>query len=149
MGQWHAADEYDGQVREITFRSICTSPMCPPDTAMTEWQHVVLSPDKKKLVRHLILSSFKFHIQANSNLLFLTIFYVSCFSHLNDQNSSLVVKLLLFFWSCWLFIICLFCVCSLLRCLKQCNRHMMSHLGLTLRYAQFRDLTGENIAYNV
>ncbi|KAL3506846.1 hypothetical protein ACH5RR_032228 [Cinchona calisaya] len=50
MGQWHAADEYDGQVREITFRSLCNSPMCPPDTAMTEWQHVVLSSDKKVLV---------------------------------------------------------------------------------------------------
>ncbi|XVF84300.1 hypothetical protein PTKIN_Ptkin17bG0025700 [Pterospermum kingtungense] len=50
MGQWHAADEYDGQVREITFRCICNSPMCPPDTAMTEYQHYVLSADKKKLV---------------------------------------------------------------------------------------------------
>ncbi|XP_027345796.1 BAG-associated GRAM protein 1 isoform X2 [Abrus precatorius] len=50
MGQWHTADEYDGQVREITFRSLCNSPMCPPDTAMTEWQHVVQSPDKKNLV---------------------------------------------------------------------------------------------------
>ncbi|XP_059655176.1 BAG-associated GRAM protein 1 isoform X1 [Cornus florida] len=50
MGQWHPADEYDGQVREITFRSLCNSPMCPPDTAMTEWQHIVLSPDKKLLV---------------------------------------------------------------------------------------------------
>ncbi|KAF7805311.1 BAG-associated GRAM protein 1 isoform X1 [Senna tora] len=50
MGQWHTAAEYDGQVREITFRSLCNSPMCPPDTAMTEWQHVVLLPDKKKLV---------------------------------------------------------------------------------------------------
>ncbi|KAK3003230.1 hypothetical protein RJ639_020085 [Escallonia herrerae] len=50
IGQWHAADEYDGQVREITFRSLCNSPMCPPDTAMTEWQHAVLSPDKKVLV---------------------------------------------------------------------------------------------------
>ncbi|KAL9431940.1 hypothetical protein AB3S75_027029 [Citrus x aurantiifolia] len=50
MGQWHAADEYDGQVREITFRSLCNSPMCPPDTAMTEYQHAVLSPDKKIFV---------------------------------------------------------------------------------------------------
>ncbi|OIW10159.1 hypothetical protein TanjilG_27910 [Lupinus angustifolius] len=50
MGQWHTAEEYDGQVREITFRSLCNSPMCPPDTAMTEWQHFVLSPNKKKLV---------------------------------------------------------------------------------------------------
>ncbi|KAJ6792009.1 BAG-associated GRAM protein 1 isoform X1 [Iris pallida] len=50
MGPWHVAQEYDGQVREITFRSICRSPMCPPDTAMTEWQHVVLSADKANLV---------------------------------------------------------------------------------------------------
>ncbi|XP_019182363.1 PREDICTED: BAG-associated GRAM protein 1-like isoform X3 [Ipomoea nil] len=50
MGQWHSATEYDGQVREIKFRSLCTSPMCPPDTAMTEYQHAVLSPDKKWLV---------------------------------------------------------------------------------------------------
>ncbi|KAF3329419.1 C2 and GRAM domain-containing protein [Carex littledalei] len=50
LGQWHAADEYDGEVREITFRSVCNSPMCPPDTAMTEWQHAVLSSDKNSLV---------------------------------------------------------------------------------------------------
>nr|GMD21991.1 BAG-associated GRAM protein 1-like isoform X3 [Ipomoea batatas]GMD23546.1 BAG-associated GRAM protein 1-like isoform X3 [Ipomoea batatas]GMD26716.1 BAG-associated GRAM protein 1-like isoform X3 [Ipomoea batatas] len=50
MGQWHSAEEYDGQVRENTFRSLCNSPMCPPDTAMTEYQHAVLSPDKKLLV---------------------------------------------------------------------------------------------------
>lgn len=50
LGQWHVTDEYAGQVREITFRSLCHSPMCPPDTAMTEWQHVVLSPDKTTLV---------------------------------------------------------------------------------------------------
>lgn len=50
MGQWHVADEYAGQVREITFRSICHSPMCPPDTAMTEWQHAVLSADKTALI---------------------------------------------------------------------------------------------------
>ncbi|EPS64238.1 hypothetical protein M569_10543 [Genlisea aurea] len=50
MGPWHASDEFDGQVREIKFRTLCNSPMCPPDTAMTEWQHAVTSPDKKKLV---------------------------------------------------------------------------------------------------
>ena len=54
------AEEYDGQVREITFRSLCNSPMCPPDTAMTEWQHVVLSPDKKKLVRLLLVFTFSY-----------------------------------------------------------------------------------------
>ncbi|XP_021752214.1 BAG-associated GRAM protein 1-like isoform X1 [Chenopodium quinoa] len=50
IGQWHSTDEYEGLIREMTFRSICKSPMCPPDTAMTEWQHVVLSPDKTVLV---------------------------------------------------------------------------------------------------
>ncbi|KAG8375888.1 hypothetical protein BUALT_Bualt09G0006000 [Buddleja alternifolia] len=50
MGRWHAADEYDGQVREVTFRTLCNSPMCPPYTGITEWQHAVLSADKKTLV---------------------------------------------------------------------------------------------------
>ncbi|KAI4373995.1 hypothetical protein MLD38_012046 [Melastoma candidum] len=50
IGQWHEANECDGRVREITFRSLCNSPMCPPETAMTEHQHVVLLPDKKTLV---------------------------------------------------------------------------------------------------
>lgn len=50
IGQWHDADEYEGLVRELTFRSLCKSPMCPPDTAMTEWQHAVLSQDKTVLV---------------------------------------------------------------------------------------------------
>ncbi|KAK4489095.1 hypothetical protein RD792_004889 [Penstemon davidsonii] len=50
MGQWHSADEYNGQVRELTFRTLCNSPMCPPDTAMTEWQHAVMSADKRTLV---------------------------------------------------------------------------------------------------
>lgn len=59
MGQWHSAEEYDGQVREITFRSLCNSPMCPPDTAMTEWQHVVLSSDKKNLVRLLLVFTYQ------------------------------------------------------------------------------------------
>lgn len=50
MGQWHEVDEHDGQVREIKLRSLCNNPMCPPDTAMTERQHIVFSSDKKKLV---------------------------------------------------------------------------------------------------
>lgn len=50
MGQWHCAEEYDGEVREITFRSLCNSPMCPPDTAMTEWQHLLMFPEKTSLV---------------------------------------------------------------------------------------------------
>ncbi|KAJ1290427.1 hypothetical protein BS78_02G242500 [Paspalum vaginatum] len=50
LGQWHVADEYDGQVRELNCKSICRSPMCPPYSAMTEWQHMVLSADKMDLV---------------------------------------------------------------------------------------------------
>ncbi|TVU08932.1 hypothetical protein EJB05_42359 [Eragrostis curvula] len=50
LGQWHLADEYDGQVRELNCKSICRSPMCPPYSAMTEWQHMVLSADKTDLV---------------------------------------------------------------------------------------------------
>ncbi|KAM7464885.1 hypothetical protein LguiB_012447 [Lonicera macranthoides] len=50
IGHWHGADEYDGQVRELRYRSPCNSPMCPPDTAVTEWQHIVLSRDKKVVV---------------------------------------------------------------------------------------------------
>jgi hypothetical protein len=44
------AEEYDGEVREITCRSICRSPMCPPYTALTEGQHAVFSEDKTNLV---------------------------------------------------------------------------------------------------
>ncbi|KAL5200876.1 hypothetical protein ABZP36_035230 [Zizania latifolia] len=50
LGQWHLADEYDGQVRELNCKSICHSPMCPPYSAMTEWQHMALSADKTDLV---------------------------------------------------------------------------------------------------
>nr|GEV32049.1 RNA-directed DNA polymerase, eukaryota [Tanacetum cinerariifolium] len=57
MGQWHSADEYDGQVREITFRCLCNSPMCPPDTAMTEWQHILLS-QKNETFWYRVLNEF-------------------------------------------------------------------------------------------
>ncbi|RLN33390.1 C2 and GRAM domain-containing protein [Panicum miliaceum] len=50
LGQWHIADEYDGQVRELNCKSICHSPMCPPYSAMTEWQHMILSADNMDLV---------------------------------------------------------------------------------------------------
>ncbi|KAJ7568211.1 hypothetical protein O6H91_01G023400 [Diphasiastrum complanatum] len=50
LEQWHVADDYVGLVRKITYRSICRSPMCPPDTAMTDWQHVFFSDDKRILV---------------------------------------------------------------------------------------------------
>ncbi|XP_019423973.1 PREDICTED: BAG-associated GRAM protein 1-like isoform X2 [Lupinus angustifolius] len=54
IGQWHTAEEYDGQVREISFRCLCNNPMCPPDSAVTEWQHFVLSPDNKKMVFEIV-----------------------------------------------------------------------------------------------
>ncbi|KAK6255504.1 hypothetical protein QUC31_017146 [Theobroma cacao] len=84
MGQWHAADEYDGQVREITFRSICNSPMCPPDTAMTEYQHSVLSSDKKKLVFETV--------QQAHDVPFGSYFEVHCrwCAETNGENSSVL-----------------------------------------------------------
>ncbi|XP_010524179.1 PREDICTED: BAG-associated GRAM protein 1 isoform X2 [Tarenaya hassleriana] len=79
---WHSAEEYDGQVREIKFRSICNSPMCPPDTAVTEWQHVVLSPDKKTLIFETV--------QQPHDVPFGSYFEVHCRWHLDtrDDNSS-------------------------------------------------------------
>ncbi|XWS13127.1 hypothetical protein CRYUN_Cryun36dG0011100 [Craigia yunnanensis] len=84
MGQWHAADEYDGQVREITFRSICNSPMCPPDTAMTEYQHSILSADKKKLVFETVQQAHDFP--------FGSYFEVHCrwCAETNGENSSVL-----------------------------------------------------------
>ncbi|KAK6118639.1 hypothetical protein DH2020_047631 [Rehmannia glutinosa] len=54
VGQWHASDEYNGQVREVTYRTLCNFPLCPPDIPVTEWQHAVLSADKKTLVFEII-----------------------------------------------------------------------------------------------
>ncbi|KAK8548276.1 hypothetical protein V6N12_061193 [Hibiscus sabdariffa] len=84
MGQWHAADEYDGLVREITFRTICNSPMCPPDTAMSEYQHSVLSSDKKKLVFETV--------QQAHDVPFGTYFEVHCrwCVENNGENSSIL-----------------------------------------------------------
>ncbi len=49
--QWrHVADKKGGMARMVTYRSLCHSPMCPPDTAVTVWQHVTFSDDKKVLV---------------------------------------------------------------------------------------------------
>ncbi|KAH9314141.1 hypothetical protein KI387_022768, partial [Taxus chinensis] len=50
LAQWHPADQYSGLLREISFRSICNNPMCPPDTAMTEWQHAVFSANESVLI---------------------------------------------------------------------------------------------------
>ncbi|XP_048534840.1 BAG-associated GRAM protein 1-like isoform X3 [Triticum urartu] len=50
LSKWHVSDEYGGNVREVTFRSLCHSPLCPPDTAVTELQHVFFSNDKRNLI---------------------------------------------------------------------------------------------------
>ncbi|PNT69005.1 hypothetical protein BRADI_3g48261v3 [Brachypodium distachyon] len=50
MSKWYASDEYGGNVREVTFRSLCHSPLCPTDTAVTELQHTSFSKDKRNLI---------------------------------------------------------------------------------------------------
>ncbi|KAH6768232.1 C2 domain-containing protein / GRAM domain-containing protein [Perilla frutescens var. frutescens] len=50
VSQWRASGEYNGRVREVTYRTLCHFPLCPPDIPVTEWQHVVLSADKKTMV---------------------------------------------------------------------------------------------------
>ncbi|CAO2046506.1 unnamed protein product [Urochloa humidicola] len=50
LRKWCASEEYGGKIREVTFRSQCHSPLCPPDTAVTEWQHASFSKDKRNLI---------------------------------------------------------------------------------------------------
>nr|CAB3450311.1 unnamed protein product [Digitaria exilis] len=50
LSKWYTSEEYGGKVREVTFRSQCHSPLCPPDTAVTEWQHASFSKDKRNLI---------------------------------------------------------------------------------------------------
>ncbi|KAF8653379.1 hypothetical protein HU200_062306 [Digitaria exilis] len=50
LSKWCTSEEYGGKVREVTFRSQCHSPLCPPDTAVTEWQHASFSKDKRNLI---------------------------------------------------------------------------------------------------
>ncbi|XP_034600273.1 BAG-associated GRAM protein 1 isoform X2 [Setaria viridis] len=50
LRKWCASEEYGGKVREVTFKSQCHSPLCPPDTAVTEWQHASFSKDKRNLI---------------------------------------------------------------------------------------------------
>ncbi|KAL2651574.1 hypothetical protein R1flu_019702 [Riccia fluitans] len=46
---WHRTGQYIGENRKITFRAVCNNPMCPPDSAMTEYQHASFSEDKSIL----------------------------------------------------------------------------------------------------
>ncbi|XP_031260270.1 BAG-associated GRAM protein 1 [Pistacia vera] len=80
IGQWHAADEYDGQVREITCRCLCNNPMCPPDTGISEYQHAVLSPDKKTLVFETV--------QQAHDVPFGSYFEVHCRWHLETNSEN-------------------------------------------------------------
>ncbi|KAJ1279896.1 hypothetical protein BS78_04G190300 [Paspalum vaginatum] len=50
LSKWCVSQEYGGKVREVTFRSQCHSPLCPPDTAVTEWQHASFSKDKRNMI---------------------------------------------------------------------------------------------------
>ncbi|XP_047079704.1 BAG-associated GRAM protein 1-like [Lolium rigidum] len=50
LSKWHVSDVYGGNFREVTFRSLCNSPLCPPDTAVTELQHASFSKDKRNLI---------------------------------------------------------------------------------------------------
>ncbi|CAK9874458.1 unnamed protein product [Sphagnum jensenii] len=53
--QWrHVAGKKGGMARMVTYRSLCHSPMCPPDTAVTVWQHVTFSDDKKVLLLEIV-----------------------------------------------------------------------------------------------
>jgi hypothetical protein len=47
--KWCEADKNHRMVRMVTYKSLCTSPMCPPDTAVTVWQQVTFSDDKEVL----------------------------------------------------------------------------------------------------
>ncbi|KAM0886371.1 hypothetical protein ACQ4PT_029735 [Festuca glaucescens] len=50
LSKWHVSDVYGGNFREVTFRSLCNSPLCPPDTAVTELQRASFSKDKRNLI---------------------------------------------------------------------------------------------------
>lgn len=71
MEQWKDSEQYGGQTREVTYRSICKSPMCPPDTAVTVWQHAAFSSDKQVLVStcFLVVSTISREGERNGNLL--------------------------------------------------------------------------------
>jgi hypothetical protein len=48
--KWCEADKNHRMARMVTYKSLCTSPMCPPDTAVTVWQQAAFSDDKEALV---------------------------------------------------------------------------------------------------
>jgi len=50
LEKWEDSEQYGGLTRKVTYRSICQSPMCPPDTAVTVYQHTAFSNNKKVLV---------------------------------------------------------------------------------------------------
>uniref|UniRef100_A0ACD5YWA9 Uncharacterized protein n=1 Tax=Avena sativa TaxID=4498 RepID=A0ACD5YWA9_AVESA len=50
LSKWYVSDVYGGNFREVTFRSLCNSPLCPPDTSVTELQRASFSKDKRNLI---------------------------------------------------------------------------------------------------
>lgn len=108
--KWEDTEQYGGLVRKMTYRSICRSPMCPPDTAVTVWQHAVFSSDKKVLVGY-----------AGPFLLIRPRFGASSWFCTHLQLLSEIIPLLT-------------CLVHLRRFLKPCRKSMMCRLELTLRY---------------
>ncbi|KAH9549690.1 hypothetical protein CY35_10G032200 [Sphagnum magellanicum] len=52
--KWCEADKNHRMARMVTYKSLCTSPMCPPDTAVTVWQQAAFSDDKEALVLEIV-----------------------------------------------------------------------------------------------
>lgn len=119
LGYWHTSDEYEGIFREVTFRSLCHSPLCPPDTAVTEWQHALQSNDNTSLVCCLML--------IYDHSIFLISFCNHLISFLNVFNSI--------FW--------------FYRFLRLYRKLMMFLLVLTLRYLWFTGLILSIICFHL
>lgn len=51
---WENSEEYGGLLRKVTFRSLCNSPMCPPTTKMTDWQHSFFRSSNQIMVLEVI-----------------------------------------------------------------------------------------------
>jgi len=68
IDQWHTADDYDGQVREITLYFV-TANVYPKHTTVRDWQHRVVLPN---LVRLLLL--FTYDEIAKENVMIIIVF---------------------------------------------------------------------------
>ncbi|EEC73556.1 hypothetical protein OsI_07986 [Oryza sativa Indica Group] len=80
LSKWYPSDEYGGKIREVMFRSLCHSPLCPPDTAVTEWQRASFSKNKTNLI-------YETKHQAH-DVPFGSYFEIHCRWHLRTTSSS-------------------------------------------------------------